>query len=81
MSATKFAHKPLPFRMEGNQTVTMPNGQNMTKEEVRILIGMLNAERIGRKNTQGESAEAIAKRVLKSKAKIETLTDKLKELL
>ena len=53
----------------------------MTKGEVRILIGMLNAERKGNVNQQGESAEAIAKRVLKSKAKIETLTDKLKELL
>lgn len=81
MSATKFTHKSLPFRMEGNQTVTMPNGQTMTKNEVRILIGMLNAERTGRKYAENESAEAIAKRVLKSKAKIETLTDKLKELL
>ena len=81
MSATKSAHKPLPFRMEGNQTVTMPNGQNMTKNEVRILIGKLNLERKGYVNTQGESAEAIAKRLLKSKAKVETLTDKLKELL
>jgi hypothetical protein len=80
MGAT-FQHKPLPFRMEGNQKVKMPNGQTVTKEEVRILIGMLNAERKGQKNTQGESAEAIAKRLLKSKAKIETLTDKLKELL
>jgi len=81
MSATKSAHKPLPFRMEGNQTVTMPNGQNMTKGEVRILIGMLDAERKGRRYTESESAEGIAKRLLKSKAKIETLTDKLKELL
>lgn len=80
MGATT-THKPLPFRMEGNQTVKMPNGHVVTKEEVRILIGMLNAERKGQKNTQGESAEAIAKRLLKSKAKIESLADKLKELL
>lgn len=80
MGATT-SHKPLPFRMEGNQTLKMPNGQAITKEEVRILIGMLNAERKGHENTQGESAEAIAKRLLKSKAKIESLTHKLKEML
>lgn len=77
----QFQHKPLPFRMDGNQTVKTPNGQTVTKEEIRILIGMLNAERKGQKNTQGESAETIAKRLLKSKAKIESLADKLKELL
>lgn len=79
MGAT--THKPLPFQMEGKEKVTMPNGQTVTKEEIRILVGMLNAERKGMKNTQGESAEAVAKRLLKSKAKIETLTDKLKDLL
>ena len=72
--------KRLPFQMEGAEVKT-PNGHVMTKGEVKILIAMLDAERKGQKNEGGESAEAIAKRLLKSKAKIETLAEKLKELL
>jgi len=74
-------HKQLPFSMEDNQTVKMPNNQTLTKGEVKILIGMLNAERKGKTNGVGESSESIAKRLLKSKAKIEALIDKIKELL
>ena len=81
MSSIIGQHKSLPFSMEHNKTVKMPNNQVVTVGEVKILIGMLNAERKDKKNEVGESAESIAKRLLKSKAKIEGLIEKLKELL
>ena len=79
MSTTQY--KAIPFKQESKNVVKMPNGQTVSKEEVKILIGMLNLERKGITNKNGEAAEAIAKRLLKSKAKIETLTDKLKEII
>jgi len=45
MSSIIGQHKSLPFSMEHNKTVKMPNNQVVTVGEVKILIGMLNAER------------------------------------